>query len=76
MNNEPQIQLAQFSEEEGKEVEKDIQDTINKHSGHFVVTPIINSNGTIGAKLEVFKKVELVPKDSVASPSEFLPADK
>lgn len=63
MQNEPQYSLANFSPEEGKLVLGEVEAVLKKYSGHFVVKPVINVNGTLGAAVEIFKKVELVPKE-------------
>lgn len=67
MKDEPKYTLADFSPEEAKEITSELDVVLSKHSAQFVVTPVINPNGTIGAKVEIFQKVELVPK-SVESP--------
>lgn len=66
---EPKFSLVDYSPEVAKEVTEALDEVLKKHDGQFVVTPVINPNGTIGAKVEVFKKVELVPKEEgVPSP--------
>lgn len=67
MAEEPKYSLQDFTPEEAKSVTEDIDAALLKHSGALSVSPIINPNGTIGAKVEVFKKVKLVP-ESVPSP--------
>lgn len=63
MQNEPKYSLASFSPEEGKKVLAEVEEVLNKNNAQFVVQPLINQNGTIGAKVEVYKKVELIAKD-------------
>ncbi len=66
---DPNFTLANFSPEEGKAVIAKLDKFMAENSAELVVTPLINPNGTIGAKVEIFKKVELVPKEgSVVSP--------
>lgn len=54
--------LAPFSPEEGTAMLKKFQEFLDSHATEIVVTPIITKEGTIGAKVELFKKIELVPK--------------
>lgn len=61
--NESKYSLANFSPEEGKKVLAEVEEILNKNNAQFVVAPLINQNGTIGAKVEVYKKVELIAKD-------------
>lgn len=62
MQEKKNYTLADFTPEEVKAFNTELEALLKKHTGEIVVTPIINQNGTIGAKVEVFKKVELVPK--------------
>lgn len=64
---EPKFSLVDYSPADAKTVLEELDAVLVKYDGQFVVTPVINPNGTIGAKAEVFKKVELVPK-SVETP--------
>lgn len=64
---EPQFTLVPLGKEEGKEIVAGLQEYLTEKGIDLVVSPIINSNGTVGAKVEVFRKVELVEK-SVPSP--------
>ena len=50
--------LVSFSPEEGKKVTEAFQKLLEEYQAEFTVTPIINPNGTIGAKVELFKKIE------------------
>lgn len=68
MNNEPKFDLMNLSPEEGKQIGVEIDAILAKYSATFVVLPIINPNGTLGAKVEIYKKVQLVPKDGIPSP--------
>ena len=69
MSDKPQYTLSNFSPDEGKEVIAKLDKFMLENSAELVVTPLINPNGTIGAKVEVFKKVELVPKsEGIVSP--------
>lgn len=68
MNNEPKYDLVNLSPEEGKLVAADLDAIFTKYSAQLVVLPVINQNGTLGAKAEIFKKVLLVPKEGVPSP--------
>lgn len=72
MQNEPKYQLAEFDKEEIKVIEKEITELLSKHSAQFIVSPLINKDGTLGAQLQVLRKIELVPK-GIPSPSDFLP---
>ena len=63
---EPKFELKDFSQEEGKKLLAEIEEILVKYDGQFLVTPIINTNGTLGATVNVLKKV-LVSKD-VESP--------
>lgn len=80
MKNDQEFELVDFTPEEGKSIQKEIQDVVDKFNGQFVVTPLINHNGTLGAKVEVFKKIELAKKKDIlspiVSPSDFLPDSK
>lgn len=67
MPTDPKYTLSDFTPDEAKLLTTDIDAALAKYNAQFIVTPIINQNGTIGAKVELFKKVELVPK-SVESP--------
>ena len=62
MQNEPQFTLSPFSPEDGKVIVEKLQKFLAENSCDLVVTPVITKEGTIGAKVEVFRKVELVPK--------------
>lgn len=64
---EKEYKLSNFSKEEGEAVIVKLNKFLEENSAELAVTPIINQNGTVGAKLEIFKKVELVPK-GVATP--------
>jgi len=66
MQNEPQYKLTNFSPEEGPKVLAEIDQVLEKYNGQFVCLPTIEKNGTLGAKVEVFKKVELVPKEIIS----------
>lgn len=70
---EPQFQLTELKPDEIKAVTEDLEALMAKHGTQFVVSPIIQQDGRLGAQLQVFKKVELVPK-GVPSPAEFLPS--
>lgn len=70
---EPKFQLAELSPEEANQVKADLDALLEKHSIQFVIAPIINQNGTLGASMNVLKKLKLVPEGSVPSPAEFLP---
>jgi len=59
MPNEQKYTRANFNEEEGKEIIKEIDLILAKFNAEFVVTPFISEHGTINAKLELFKKVEI-----------------
>lgn len=66
---EKQYSLVDFSPEEAKYITAEFDAVLEKYNGQLAVTPIINKNGTLGAKAELFKKVELVPKaEGVLSP--------
>jgi len=71
--NEPQFTLSPLGKEEGELMVVKLKAFFEENCIDLVVTPMINKDGTIGAKAELFKKLELVPKGSVPSPSEFLP---
>lgn len=59
MPNESKKQdLVNFTTEEGELVSKDLDEVLKKYNAQFVVSPIINPNGTLGARVELFKKVE------------------
>jgi len=66
MQNEPKYTLANFSAEEGPKVLAEIDQVLEKYDGQFVCLPTIEKNGTLGAKVEIFKKVELVPKEIIS----------
>lgn len=69
MQKEPTYTLQDFSPEEGKQITADIDAVLAKYSAHFVIVPTIQPNGTLSAKAELFKKVELIPKEQgVPSP--------
>lgn len=68
MQKDPKYTLTDFSTEEGKLISADLDAVLVKYNGQFVVTPFINPNGTLAAKVELFKKVELVPKEGIESP--------
>lgn len=71
MKEETKYTLQDFTDkEEAKACLEEIDTVLAKYSAQFAVFPIINNNGTLGAKVEVFKKVELVPK---SIPSPFIP---
>lgn len=67
MKNEPEYKLVNLSPEEGKRITEELDTIFNKYSAQLTVTAIINPNGTLGAKAEIFKKVELVLKTDSAS---------
>lgn len=62
MQNEPKYQLVEFPPDKGQEITRAVQKLIENFGGQLVITPVINPNGTLGAKAEIFKRVELVPK--------------
>jgi len=66
MQNEPQFTLSPFSPEDGKVIVEKLQKFLAENSCDLVVTPVITKEGTIGAKVEVFRKVELVPKGELS----------
>lgn len=68
MQNEPKYSLVEFSKDEIVSVTKRIEEVLKEYTAQFAVSPVINPNGTIGAKLEIFKRVELVPKGGIPSP--------
>lgn len=72
-------ELVEFSLEESKIVAEKITAVLTEHSGQILVLPVIKMNGTLGAKLDILKKVELVPKaeEGVVSPisAEFIKSD-
>ncbi len=61
-------EYVNFSPEDGKKVTEELTELLKKYDAEFVVTPLITEKGTIGSRLEIFKKVELLPKDGVQSP--------
>lgn len=67
MNNDSKYTLSDFTPDEAKLLTNDLDATLAKYNAQFVVAPIINPDGTIGAKVELFKKVESAPK-GVESP--------
>lgn len=68
MPNETKSTLVNLTEQEGEDISREIGDVLEKYSAQLVVSPIIAQNGTLSAKLEIFKKVELVPKEDIVSP--------
>lgn len=70
-NEEPKFELDNLSPEDGKSVALEIDTALNKYSAQLVVMPIINPNGTLGAKVEIFKKVP-VKNNNGAVPSPFM----
>lgn len=71
-SKDPQYQLVELKPEEAKAVTADLDVLMKKHSVQFVITPIIAANGTLSAKAEIYKKLELVPK---GVPSPFVEAN-
>lgn len=68
-----QNKLVNLSKEEGEKVVEEIEAVLNKYSAQFVVLPVINLNGTLAAKLEIFKKE--VVNESTIEKSEDTKAD-
>lgn len=66
MAEETKYKLADFTPEEAKIVSADIDAALLKHSAKLAVSPMINPNGTVGAKVEVFKIIPLT--EDVISP--------
>lgn len=60
---EKQYSLVEFSAEEGKQIASEFDAVLVKYNAQLSVAAIINKDGTLGAKAELFKKVELVPKE-------------
>lgn len=71
---QPQFQLVELSPEEGKELTGKIDALMAEYSATFTVQPFITPEGLIQSKINIFKKVELVPK-GVPFPEEFLKSD-
>lgn len=67
MQNEPKYELINLEPSELKLISEEVDAVLKKYSAQFVVSPAINPNGTLAAKLDVFKRVELVPK-AIPSP--------
>lgn len=61
---EKQFTLSSLGKEEGDLMVAKLKDFFDENSIDLVVTPTITKEGTIGAKAEIFKKLELVPKDN------------
>jgi len=75
--NDPQFTLSPLNKEEGEKIVAKLQAFLAENEVDLVVTPLITKEGTIGAKVEVFKKVELVPKEgSVLSPIQDVNGEK
>ncbi len=67
--NEPQFTLAPLNGDEGKAMVAKLQAFLVENKVELVVSPLINRDGTLGAKCEIFNKIELVPKaEGVVSP--------
>ena len=73
--NEPQFTLSPLGKEEGDLMVVKLKAFFEENCIDLVVTPMINKDGTIGAKAELFKKLELVPKGSVPFPNDILDGD-
>lgn len=69
---EQKFKLVDLSPEEAEVIKAELQAFLDKHSVHFVVSPLINPNGTLGATMSVLKKEE-IKSEGVPSPTEFLP---
>lgn len=65
-NNDPQFTLVPLGQEEGELAVAKFRAFFKENGIDLVVSPIINKDGTIGAKAELFKKLELVPKGVVS----------
>lgn len=64
---EPKFDLVNFDPAEGKLLNDEVEAVLKKYNGQMVVVPFVQTNGTLAARAEVYKKVELVPK-GVPSP--------
>lgn len=63
MQNEPR--LESFSKEEGEKILNQLQSVLSDNKADLIVFPIINPNGTLGAKVELYKKTT---QDPIVSP--------
>lgn len=61
-NKDPQYTLAPLSKEEGEVIVGKLKAFLDENSVDMVISPLINKDGTLGAKCEIYKKLELVPK--------------
>ncbi len=68
----PQFTLVPLEKEEGELVVARLQAWLSENGVEIVAGPIIAPNGTLGAEVKLFKKLELVPKGSVPFPNEIL----
>ena len=60
--NEPKYTLKEFTNDELNTFNKDLQVFLDNRSAHMVARASLKEDGTIGASLIAFKKVELIPK--------------
>lgn len=60
---QPQFQLKEFSLEELKQFNLDLQAFLDNHSAHLIAHPYISDDGLTKGRIMAFKKVELVPKE-------------
>lgn len=66
-----QARYEEFSKEQQKAVQADVDAVLAKHSAEIVIAPVITPQGTIGAVAQVFRKVlpeTGIPSQFVASP--------
>jgi len=62
MPNEP-IKRVDFSKEEVAEISSKLDALLKEYKADFVVAPIINRNGTLGASVSILRKVEELKED-------------
>ncbi len=71
--NKQQFTLLPLDQKEGEVVIAKLKEFLDGLSIDLVAGPVINQNGTLGAEVKVFKKVELVAKEAgIPFPKEML----
>lgn len=70
MKPEDQVKLVEFAKAEGEELLAEMNGLLVKYSAVTMGVPFIQPNGTIGATVQLFKKISAI-ETGIPSPKEF-----